>query len=95
MKIVLAFACSAALLAGVASAQTAGDVMDTEGLAGFTNIQQAIGKELIRAGVPETCLEQLPMGAVGQISALAASGDDPDVRRQVKTILERECGSLN
>ena len=94
MKLVLALALSSFALAGAVSAQTAGDVLEAEGRAGFTNIQRAIGEELIRQGVPQSCMEQIPMAAVGQISAIVASGLDGDKEGQIEAIIERVCGEL-
>lgn len=79
--------------ASVAGAETAADRFEAEGLSGFSNLQQAIGRELMRHGVPESCLMQLSMDEVGEISAIAAGGsaDDADTRTAIKRVIEDSC----
>ena len=80
------------LSATIASAQTAGDVLDAEGLAGFTPLEEQIGVALLRAGYTEECLELVPMGTVRQIVALVATeGDTPENRDAINLMLERVC----
>lgn len=84
------------LAASGATAQTAEETMDTEGLAGFTNFEVALGREIARAGVPEECMGQMPMSAVREIAALAATeGDTKETRDKVKVMIEEVCGNLD
>ena len=96
MKIVIAAAFSLALTAGWSSAQTAGEAFDAEGLAAFTKLELAMGNELRRAGVPEECLQQMPMRSVQKIAAYMLSEDNVDRRNsQVQLMLELVCGDIS
>ncbi|QPH53950.1 hypothetical protein [Pontivivens ytuae] len=97
MKKTLIAAGLATLLMGPATAQTAREQFEAGGMESFTNLEQSIGRELLRLGVPEDCLGQIQMTDVRAISALVANdgADEDSTRGQIRRIIERTCGDLN
>lgn len=83
-----------ALLAGAASAQTAGEVMDAEGLEGFSMLEIQVGRALMEVGVPTSCIGEMSMSDIRRIAALANTGEgasDSRTRREIGVIIDNAC----